>query len=553
MANKNDGAAVLVECLVQQGVKYIFGIPGAKIDAVFNALVDSPIKIIVCRHEQNAAFMAAAYGRMTGKPGVVLVTSGPGVSNLATGLLTATTEGDPIVAIGGNVARGMSLKSSHQSTDNIKLMEAVTKARMAILVPENIPEIIENAFRIATQPRSGAVFISVPQDISHEMTTACAPAALRAIQYGAAAEQTLRQTADLLHLAKRPVLFLGLEATRPGNTKAIRQLLTKTFFPVVSTYQAAGVISRDLLHCFVGRVGLFKNQPGDKLIDEADLLVTIGYDPVEYDPEVWNSSCNKTIIHLDYNPAEIHTCYLPQLEVIGDIASSIEQLTLLLKNNNKGEEAKIHIREYQKELQDKIASGAHYNDRLLHPLRFIYELSQISDDNTIVISDIGTHYMWLARYFYCYHPHHLLFSNGQQTLGVALPWAIAACLVHPDKTIISISGDGGFLFSANELETAVRQQVHFVHFVWCDGTYDMVREQQLMKYHRDSAVNFGPVDIVKYAESFGAVGLRVNHSSEFTQVLHEAMRAKGPVLVEIPIDYSDSAVLFATAHDFVGD
>ncbi len=552
MGTNKNGATLLVECLEQQGVEYIFGIPGAKIDAVFNALIDSPIKVIVCRHEQNAAFMAAAYGRLTGKPGVVLVTSGPGVSNLATGLLTATTEGDPIIAIGGNVARNMSLKSSHQSTDNIKLMEAVTKERMAVLVPESIPEIVENAFRIATEPRSGAVFISVPQDITHEDTSAKAHTALSPIQYGPAAEHLIREAANKLNKAQCPVLLLGLEATRPENTKALRQLLTQNPLAVVSTYQAAGVISHDLLHCFVGRVGLFKNQPGDKLIDEADLIMTIGYDPVEYDPEIWNSDNSKRIIHLDYNPAEIHTTYLPELEVIGDMASTINKLAFELKESDR-QKPIARIGEYQKELNDKIASGAQHTGPLLHPLRFIYELSQVADDNTIVISDIGTHYMWLARYFYCYQPHHLLFSNGQQTLGVALPWAIAACLVHPEKTVISVSGDGGFLFSANELETAVREKVHFIHFVWCDGTYDMVREQQLMKYNRDSAVHFGAIDIVKYAESFGALGLRVHHSDEFSLVLQEAMQAQGPVLVEIAIDYSDSRELFASAHDFVGD
>ena len=552
MGTNKNGATLLVECLVQQGVEYIFGIPGAKIDAVFDALVDSPIKVIVCRHEQNAAFMAAAYGRLTGNPGVVLVTSGPGVSNLATGLLTATTEGDPIIAIGGNVARSMSLKSSHQSTDNIKLMEAVTKERMAVLVPENIPEIVENAFRIAKKPRSGSVFISVPQDITHEETSVKAHAALSPIQYGSAAEHIIHQAANKLKAAKCPVLLLGLEATRPENTKALRQLLSQNPLAVVSTYQAAGVISHELLNCFVGRVGLFKNQPGDKLIDEADLIMTIGYDPVEYDPEIWNSDNSKRIIHLDYNPAEIHTTYLPELEVIGDMASTINKLASELKESTHKKPI-ARISEYQRELNDKIASGAQHTGSLLHPLRFIYELSQVADDNTIVISDIGTHYMWLARYFYCYQPHHLLFSNGQQTLGVALPWAIAACMVHPEKTVISVSGDGGFLFSANELETAVREKVHFIHFVWCDGTYDMVREQQLMKYNRDSAVHFGAVDIVRYAESFGALGLRVHHSDEFSQVLQEAMQAKGPVLVEIAIDYSDSQELFASAHDFVGD
>lgn len=550
MQNKNNGATLLVACLVKQGVEYVFGIPGAKIDAVFDALLDSSIKLIVCRHEQNAAFMAGAYGRLTGKPGVVLVTSGPGVSNLATGLLTATTEGDPIIAIGGNVSRNMKLKSSHQSTDNIRLMEAVTKAQMEVVMTENIPEIIQNAFRIATMPRSGAVFISLPQDISHEKIDLQAQEALSPLQYGLAPESVINHAARLIDEAKIPVLLLGLEASRPQNTAAIRNLLHKIPIGVVCTYQGSGVISRDLLSCFVGRVGLFKNQPGDRLLDDADLIITIGYNPVEYDPELWNTNNTKRIIHLDYNPAEIHATYLPTLEVTGDIAENVKNISTLLVPH-QSQDHLILAQKYQHELTDVIASGASHTGDKIHPLRFIYELQKIADDDTIVISDIGSHYMWLSRYYFCYQPHHLMFSNGQQTLGVALPWAISAALIYPHKKIISVSGDGGFLFSATELETAVREQTHFIHFVWCDGTYNMVQEQQLMKYGRDSAVHFGAVDIVKFAESFGATGFCVRHSDELSGIIAKALLVKGPVLVEISIDYSDNHALFMTGYDSI--
>lgn len=545
------GAQLLVSCLVKQGVKYVFGIPGAKIDAVFNALLDSPIKIITCRHEQNAAFMAAIYGRITGRPGVVLVTSGPGVSNLATGLLTATTEGDPVVAIGGNVARSMKLKESHQSTDNVKLMEAVTKARMEVLLADNIPEIIENAFRTATLPRNGAVFISVPQDVLTEETHSNAINLTAEIKFGPAPETILTQAAKYINEAKQPVLLLGLEASRPQNTAIIRQLLKQFPVATISTYQAAGVVSRELVKCFVGRVGLFKNQPGDVMLDHADLVITVGYDPVEYDPELWNTQQTKKIIHLDYNPSDIHAAYLPILEVIGDIAASTEKLIPLLNKNRKFDYDKL-VRDLQSELESKINSGAKYNGKLMHPLRFIHDLRQIIDDETTVISDIGTHYMWLSRYLFSYQPHHLLFSNGQQTLGVALPWAIGTHFARPGKKIISISGDGGFLFSATELETAVREKTPFVHCVWCDGKYDMVYEQELMKYHRGSAIEFGHVDIVKFAESFGAVGFRINSSDEFGEILKKALRHPGPVLIEVPIDYSDNKELFITTHESVG-
>jgi len=239
---KKTGASLLADCLVKHGVKTVFGIPGAKIDALFDALLDTPIEVILCHHEQNAVFMAQAHGRLTGKPGVVIVTSGPGVGNLITGLLTATTEGDPVVAIGGNVPRSMKLKESHQGTDNIKITEAATKDSLEVMMVENIPEVIENSFRIAQSPRSGAVFISVAQDLLSEPIEMSAPDALPSVHYGPAPEEMINKAAKILNNAKKPVIFLGQECSRPKNTKIIRELLKQTPFPVVMTYQAAGVI-----------------------------------------------------------------------------------------------------------------------------------------------------------------------------------------------------------------------------------------------------------------------------------------------------------------------
>jgi len=545
---KKNGAALFAECLVAQGVEVIFGIPGAKIDALFNALIDTPIKIIPCRHEQNATFMAGAMGRLTGKPGVVLVTSGPGVSNLITGLLTATTEGDPIVAIGGNVSRSMKLKESHQGTDNVRITEAATKESVEVSLAENIPEIVENAFRLAKEPRSGAVFISIPQDVLLEDAGGQKPLVSPELRQGPAAKASIDQTIELFSKAKRPALLLGLEASREENSAAIRALLTKTRIATVGTYQAAGVIPRELLDCFVGRVGLFKNQPGDRLLDEADLVITIGYSPVEYDPEVWNTRGDKKIVHIDYMPANLHATYVPTVENIGRISKTLEALSKLLEPREKLLDASS-IQSMQEDLEEKIAQGKKFQGAPIHPLRFIHDLHQVTDDETTIISDIGTHYMWLARYFLSHNPRRLLFSNGQQTLGVALPWAMATRLVRPKDKIISISGDGGFLFSGAELETAVREGLHFVHCIWCDGSYDMVKEQQLMKYNRDCAVAFGPVDHVKFAESFGATGYRVNASEELLPILKKALATEGPVLIEVPIDYSHNRELFEMSSD----
>lgn len=541
-------ADLLVKCLVKQGVEYVFGIPGAKVDAVFDALIDSPIRVILCRHEQNAAFKAGIYGRLTGKPGVVLVTSGPGVSNLATGLLTATTEGDPIIALGGSVPLSMKYKKSHQSADNVLLLKAATKACMELVTAQSIPEVIGNAFRLATMPRAGAVFISLPQDIMLTDTEMVVPDKVAPIQYGAALSSDIEKASKIINHAKRPVLLLGQEASRPDNTEAIRAFLSKHPMPCVSTYQAAGVISRQLFDCFAGRVGLFQNQPGDVLLNQADVIVTIGFNSVEYDPEIWNKAKNNNIIHIDYQPADLHDTYMPTIELLGDIKENINQLSNHIDDTRNLADL-TELNRAHDAIKQMVDDAAALNGDKIHPLRFIHDLREVIDDETIILSDIGSNYMWLARYLFSYEPHHLLFSNGQQTLGVALPWAMAARLVFPRKKIISISGDGGFLFSAMELETAVREKLPFVHFVWSDGELNMVKEQQDMKYHRDCAVKFNDIDIIKFAESFGAKGYKLNHADDIKSVLRQALTEKVPVIIDVPIDYSDNAQLFKMAQD----
>ncbi|KTD31695.1 acetolactate synthase [Legionella moravica] len=550
---KLKGGQLVVKCLEAQGVEFVFGIPGAKIDTVFDALEDSSIQLVLCRHEQNAAFMAQAYGRLTGKPGVVLVTSGPGVSNLATGLLTATTEGDPIVAIGGNVPRSMALKESHQNTNNVALMAPVTKTSVEVLVPQMIPEVFANAFRCATAPKRGACFISLPQDVLTEMVNAPVIKPLADIRYGIAHQQSLQAVADTVNAAQFPVLLLGQEASRPENTQAIRALLDKTHLPTVGTFQAAGVVSRSLVSCFAGRVGLFCNQPGDQLLNKADVVITVGLNMAEYDPETWNVGKERTIIHIDYLPAKIHETYQPKYELLGDVDANIAALTDLLNASMVSQNDK-HVKPYHDMHQKIIQSGEHLSKgNLLHPLHFIHELRNAIDDDAYVVCDIGSVYIWMARYFLSYEPHHLLFSNGQQTLGVGLPWAMAVNFVHPDKQIVSLSGDGGFLFSAMELENAVRHKQNFVHFIWRDNCYNMVKEQELMKYKRGSGVDFGTVDIINFAKAFGATGYELKHPSDFKSLLHETLAQKGPVIVDIPIDYSDNPKLFEAVSSGSGN
>lgn len=537
---KNRGAELVVDCLVEQGVTHVFGIPGAKIDAVFDALQDKGPEIIVARHEQNAAFMAQAVGRLTGKPGVVLVTSGPGASNLATGLLTANTEGDPVVALAGNVIRADRLKRTHQSLDNAALFQPITKYSVEVQDVKNIPEAVTNAFRIASAGQAGAAFVSFPQDVVNEVTNTKNVRAVAAPKLGPAADDAISAAIAKIQTAKLPVVLVGMKGGRPEAIKAVRKLLKKVQLPFVETYQAAGTLSRDLEDQYFGRIGLFRNQPGDLLLEQADVVLTIGYDPIEYDPKFWNINGDRTIIHLDEIIADIDHAYQPDLELIGDIPSTI--------NHIEHDAVKVEFAEREQKILSDLKQYMHEGEQVpadwksdrAHPLEIVKELRNAVDDHVTVTCDIGSHAIWMSRYFRSYEPLTLMISNGMQTLGVALPWAIGVSLVKPGEKVVSVSGDGGFLFSAMELETAVRLKAPIVHIVWNDSTYDMVAFQQLKKYNRTSAVDFGNIDIVKYAESFGATGLRVESPDQLADVLRQGMNAEGPVIIDVPVDYSDN-------------
>ncbi|WP_249685000.1 MULTISPECIES: acetolactate synthase AlsS [Bacillus] len=542
-SEKNRGAELVVDCLVEQGVTHVFGIPGAKIDAVFDALKDKGPELVLCRHEQNAAFMAAAVGRLTGKPGVCLVTSGPGASNLATGLLTANTEGDPVVALAGNVIRADRLKRTHQSLDNAALFQPITKYSVEVQETGNIPEAVTNAFRAASAGQAGAAFVSFPQDVVNEITNVKNVRSVPAPKQGPAPEEAVSAAIAKIQTAKLPVLLVGMKGGRPEAVKQIRRLLAKTKLPFVETYQGAGTLSRELEDQYFGRIGLFRNQPGDLLLEQADVVLTIGYDPIEYDPKFWNVNGDRAIIHLDEIQADIDHAYQPELELLGDIAATVKQIEHDAVTFDMGSREQEVLSELKQMLTDSEKAPSDHKSGRVHPLQIVQELRNAIDDDVTVTCDIGSHAIWMSRYFRAYEPLKLLISNGMQTLGVALPWAIAATLVNPGEKVVSVSGDGGFLFSAMELETAVRLKAPIVHLVWNDSTYDMVAFQQMKKYNRTSCVDFGNIDIVKYAESFGATGLRVESPEQLADVLQKGLNTEGPVIIDIPVDYSDNVHL----------
>jgi acetolactate synthase-1/2/3 large subunit len=536
------GAELVVRHLEAQGVRHVFGVPGAKIDRVYDALLDSTIETVVCRHEQNAAFIAQGFGRLTGKAGVCLVTSGPGTTNLVTGFATATSEGAPVVGFGGVVPRSLRLKQAHQSLDTATLFRPVAKYSVEVESEAAIGEAIANAFRAAEGARPGAAFVGLPGDVMEANAPEDVLTPIAAARSGAGPLEAIREAARLMEQANCPVLLLGMLASEPHAALAVRQLIAATQIPVVTTFQATGVLSRELLPWFAGRVGLFHNQPADRLLDGADLVITIGYDPIEYEAALWNRGHRRPVVHIDAVPCDIDTAYRPTIEIVGDIAATVAALIPLVGRQCRGNPMLGGVIE---EMNTIRALGMSEGGMPVHPLRLVADLQSVIDDDVTLCLDMGSFHIWLARYLQVFRPRQMMISNGQQTLGVALPWAIAACLVRPAEKVISVSGDGGFHFSSMELETAVRLGCNLVHVIWRDGGYDMVGFQEEMKYGRRSGTAFGPIDNVRFAEAMGARGFAVDRAEDFLPILRKAMTLPGPVVIDVPVDYRHNKALGA--------
>ena len=469
---------------MEAGVRYVFGVPGAKIDAIFNAIADHPkIRLIITRHEQNAAFMAAAVGRITGIPGVCIATSGPGAANLTTGLATATTECDPVVALIGSVSLLMNTKHTHQSLRAVDVLAPVSKTATTVDVPDQAAEVLLAAFRTAAASPRGAAVVSLPIDVASSTTKipAFPPHAFRPQSYGPGPPAVLEETARLIERARLPVLFLGMRASIPEAVYAVRCFLEKVPVPTVQTFQAAGSLSQELQHLFYGRVGIFHNQPGDKLLAQSDLVITVGYDPTEYDANSWNPQGELNIVHLDTITCDYGYYYHPKVELLGSIEENIAQLAQKVSMTARPLETEVC-----KTLAAELEAGRRYiadakSHERVHPLEFIAALQQRVSKDTTVAVDVGTVYIYMMRGFRAYEPRRLLCSNGQQTLGVALPWAIAASLSQErpcSEKVVSLSGDGGFMFSSMEMSTAVQQKCNITHFIWNDSAYNMVEFQE---------------------------------------------------------------------------
>ena len=524
---------LLVKCLENEKVKYIFGLPGEENIDIMDALLDSEMRFILTRHEQGAAFMADVYGRLSGKAGVCLSTLGPGATNLMTGVADANMDRAPIVAITGQASLDRMHKESHQYIDIVGIFHPITKWNTQIKKPEVIPEAVRKAFKVAETEKPGATHIDFPEDVAG-MDVNEKPLF---VQFPFSPEPLAAQVeraAKIISEAKYPMILAGNGVIRERASDALLYFAEKLNIPVAHTFMGKGALS-DNNELSLFTVGL---QAGDYIasgLARADVIITIGYDIVEYSPEKWNPNRDKKIVHIDMSPAEVDAHYIISVGVTGDISISLREIADRARQNEAN---------YSKALREQILREceAYKNDKSFppKPQKILSDLRDIMGEDDIVISDVGAHKLWVARVYPCYKPNTCIISNGFASMGVGVPGAIAAKLLYPERKVVTVTGDGGFLMNSQELETAVREEVPFVSLVFHDKSYSLIEIKQQITFGRKSHVNFGNPDFVKFAESFGAIGYRIEAAGELKPVLEEAFSKNKPVIVDCPVDYREN-------------
>ncbi len=535
--NEMTAAELLVKCLENEGVEYIFGIPGEENIAVMDALLDSDIQFIVTRHEQGAAFMADVYGRLTGKAAVCMSTLGPGATNLVTGVADANMDRAPIVAIAGQGATTRMHKESHQILDLVNLFDPITKYSTQIREPEIVPEIIRKAFKFAQAEKPGASFIDFPENVADMPIGNAVPLRVQSPLLPEAARGKCSQVAEQITACKNPVIIAGNGVIRHHASEALVEFAETINAPVATTFMAKGVIpsSHPLS---IGTVGLKAHDLVAFGIDEADLVICIGYDLVEYDPAHWNPNGDKRIIHVDGSPAEVDTHYIVEAGVIGDIKDSMRRIAARCERAPS---------KAMKELREKIVTEltAHADDTSypVKPQKAICDIRKVLNPEDVLISDVGAHKMWIARMFQAERPNTCIISNGFAAMGIALPGAIAAKLVYPERNILAVCGDGGFMMNNQEIETAVRLGLNITILMFNDNKLGLIEWHQLREFGRKSNVDVGNPDFVSFAESFGAKGYKIEKTEDLASVLETAINDGGVSLIDCPIDYSENMKL----------
>ena len=538
-----NAAELFVRCLEQEGVKHIFGVPGEENAHFMMALESSPIQFVLTRHEQGAAFMADVYGRLTGEAGVCLGTLGPGATNLVTGVADANMDRAPCVVITGQADSQRQHKESHQNMDVVAMFKPVTKWAQAIKHPRIIPEVVRKAFKLATTEKPGACHIELAEDIAHAAVDGSALMPQR-LRRPVPDDKIVDQAVRLLRSAKKPLVIAGNGAVRRRASRQLRQLADATGIGVVSTFMGKGSIARDHEACLF-TVGLQSKDHVSCAIDASDLIVTLGYDLVEYHPRLWNAGRDKRIVHIDFLPAEVDEHYNPELEIVGDLAHTL----WMLNERIAAEPIDLRVSQHQSIREQMRQEFAEYSeddtDGFIRPQKVLWDVREALGPNDILLSDVGAHKMWIARYYQCDEPNTCLISNGFCSMGFALPGAIGAKFARPESKVVAICGDGGFLMNVQEMETARRLGTNIVVVVWEDKAYGLIAWKQDNEFGRHTDLAFDNPDFMKLADAFGWHGQRVQRSRDLRPALEQAFAADRPALVVLPIDYRENALLSA--------
>jgi len=535
---------LLVRCLEEEGIDHVFGVPGEEnADFIMSLEESNRIRFVLTRHEQGAAFMAEAYGRLTGNPAGCLGTLGPGATNLITGVADSNMDRSPMLVLTGQGATHRLHKESHQAMDVVAMFEPVTKWATTIRHPDTIPEVITKAVRIACTEKPGAVHVELPEDLA-KLPTDATPMKPHRFRRPVADDKVVDRAWEMIRSARRPVVLAGNGCIRRRASKQLRALCAKTGIGVISTFMAKGCVDMDADYCLF-TVGLGSKDLITLAIDDADVVLSLGFDMVEYSPNLWNPLCDKTIVHIDFLPAEIDRHYDPRIEVVGDLA----HVLWMLNERADRDQGQLDFdftrqRELRSRMWKDISEWANDDaEGHIKPQKAVWDARQVLGPNDILISDVGAHKMWIARHYHCHEPNTCLIPNGFCSMGFALPAAIAAHLVHPDRRVLGIAGDGGFLMNVQEMETAKRLEANIVMLVWDDGGYGLIAWKQDNHFKRHTNLSFGNPDWRGLAAAFGWHGHWCNKSSELAPTLERAFQETGPSLVVIPIDYRENPKL----------
>jgi len=529
------GSDLLVAALANEGVKRIFTVPGEENLDVVESLRSSEIELILTRHEQGAAFMAATYGRLTGKPGVCMTTLGPGALNLTTGAAYALLGAMPMIMITGQKAIMKSRQAGFQIVDVVSAFKPLTKMSRQIVSTGTIPTLVRDAFRIAAEERPGPVLLELPEDVAGEETDPVAMVRLHPIEIPVAHRASLDRAAEMMLAAKRPLIMLGAAASRPRSTAGIGDLVRRTRIPFFNTKMGKGTVPGGT-NLYMGTAALSERDYVHEAVDRADLIIAIGHDTIEKPPFIMGPK-GPQVIHVSYAPANVEQIYFPQCEVVGDVGPSLE----LLADRVEG---RLHDGGELLSLREGILS--HISDRSkedrwpMTPQRIVHDVREVIPEDGIIALDNGMYKIWFARNYRTYVANTVLLDNALATMGAGLPSAMMASILYPERRVMAVCGDGGFMMNSQEMETAVRLKLDLVILILEDYAYGMIRWKQAVDGFPDFGLTFGNPDFVKYAESYGAKGSRVTKCGDLAPTLEAAFKGGGVHLVVVPIDYSEN-------------